>query len=110
MLNNVKKGAKVVRKSHNRDVIFVVDNIIKDKIAILTGITTRLKADSPVEDLEYVDRKEIIENNRNIDKKLSKIINMDEIKNNTKRSDKVIYLGKILHLDGDSCLDNKNSH
>ena len=111
MLNNVKKGDIVARKSHNKDVVFVVDLIIENKIAILTGITTRLKADSPIEDLEIVDKKEVINIYKSIDEKIDKTLcNKGIIKNNfLKRSDKIIYTGRILHLDGDSCLDNKNS-
>ena len=102
MLNNVKKGDIVARKSHNKDVIFVVDLIIENKIAILTGITTRLKADSPIEDLEIVDKKEVINIYKSIDEKIDKTLcNKEIIKNNfLKRSDKIIYTGRILHLDG----------
>ena len=59
MLKMIKRGDIVARKSYNKDVIFIVDMIINNKIAILTGITTRLKADSHIEDLELVNKKEI---------------------------------------------------
>ena len=111
MLNNIKKGDIVARKSYHKDVVFIVDLVINGKTAILTGITTRLKADSPIEDLELVDKKEITNIYKSIDEKIDKKINTKEnIKNNLlKRSNKIIYTGRILHLDGDSCLDNKNS-
>ena len=111
MLNNVKKGDIVARKSYNKDVIFVVNMIIDNKIAILTGITTRLKADSPVEDLELVDKKELINIYKSIDEKIYKNIGNKQItKNNLlKRSDKIIYTGKILHLDGDRKYSEKSS-
>ena len=111
-MNRIKKGDIVARKSYNKDVIFIVDVVIDNKIAILTGITTRLKADSPVDDLELINKKEIINIYKSIDDKIDKITNSKESMKNTflKRSDKIIYTGRILHLDGDSCLDNKNSH
>lgn len=111
MLNNVKKGDIVARKSHNKDVVFVVDLIIENKIAILTGITTRLKADSPIEDLEIVDKKEVINIYKSIDEKIDKTLcNKEIIKNNfLKRSDKIIYTGRILHLDGDRRYSEKSN-
>ena len=51
MLNKIKKGDIVARISYHKDVVFVVDSVINNQIAILTGITTRLKADAPVRDL-----------------------------------------------------------
>ena len=110
-MNNVKKGDIVARKSHNKDVVFVVDLIIENKIAILTGITTRLKADSPIEDLEIVDKKEVINIYKSIDEKIDKTLcNKGIIKNNfLKRSDKIIYTGRILHLDGDRKYSEKSS-
>ena len=110
-MKNVKKGDIVARKSYNKDVIFVVDMVINNKIAILTGITTRLKADSPIEDLELIDKKEIINIYKKIDEKIYKTIENKEIvrDNFLKRSDKIIYTGKILHLDGDKKYSEKSS-
>ena len=70
MLKMIKKGDIVARISYHKDVIFVVDLVIDNKIAILTGITIRLKADSPVEDLEVINKKEIDNIYRNIDEKI----------------------------------------
>ena len=111
MLNNIKKGDIVARKSYHKDVVFIVDLVINGKTAILTGITTRLKADSPIEDLELIDKKEITNIYKAIDEKIDKKIKTRESAKSSllKRSDKIIYTGRILHLDGDSCLDNKNS-
>ena len=107
MLKMIKKGDIVARISYHKDVIFVVDLVIDNKIAILTGITTRLKADSPVEDLEVINKKEIDNIYRNIDEKIDKKVNTKETSKGSflKRSDKIVYTGKILHLDG----DRKNS-
>ena len=108
-MKTIKKGDIVARRSYQKDVIFVVDMVIDDEIAILTGITTRLKADSPIEDLELVDKRELTYIYKSIDEKIDKTINNKEIIKNSflKRSNRIIYTGKILHLDGDSCLDNK---
>ena len=111
MLKNVRKGDIVARKSHNKDVIFVVDRIIKNQIAILTGITTRLKADSYIDDLEIIDKRDVQKVFSEIDKKIDKHANNTEIEKNSlfKRSNKVIYTGKILHLDGDKRYSEKSN-
>ena len=112
MLKEIRKGDVVARISHNKDVIFVVDRVINNKIVWLTGITTRLKADAPIDDVEVIEKSEIQKIYDDVNQKIKKEANSIEIERNNflKRSDKVIYTGKILHLDGDSCLDNKNSH
>lgn len=112
---NLKKGYLVARKSYGKDVIFVIDKIIKRKnnidYAILKGLTIRIKADAPTHDLEIVSKEEVdnslkileetikkrAESRNNIDKQhlsLSKIKGL-------KRYREIIYTGKILHLDGD---------
>ena len=110
MLKTIKKGDVVTRKSYNNDVIFIVDLVINNKIAILTGITTRLKADSPIDDLEIISKKEIDNIYKKIDEKIDKISNKANEKKDglLKRSNKVIYTGKILHLDGDRRYSEKS--
>ena len=110
-MKKIKKGDIVARISYHKDVIFVVDLVIDNKIAILTGITTRLKADSPVEDLEVINKKEIDNIYRNIDEKIDRKVNTKEILKGSflKRSDKIIYTGKILHLDGDRKYSEKSN-
>ena len=110
MLNNIKKGDVVTRKSYNNDVIFIVDLVINEKNAILTGITTRLKADSPIDDLEIISKKEIDNIYKKIDEKIDKISNKANEKKDSllKRSNKVTYTGKILHLDGDRRYSEKS--
>lgn len=110
-MKTIKKGDIVARRSYQKDVIFVVDMVIDDEIAILTGITTRLKADSPIEDLELVDKKELTYIYKSIDEKIDKTINNKEIIKNSflKRSNRIIYTGKILHLDGDKKYSEKSS-
>ena len=110
-MKNVRKGDIVARKSHNKDVIFIVDRIIKNQIAILTGITTRLKADSYIDDLEIIDKRDVQKVFAEIDKKIDKHANNTEIEKNSlfKRSNKIIYTGKILHLDGDKRYSEKSN-
>lgn len=110
-MKKIKKGDIVARISYHKDVIFVVDLVIDNKIAILTGITTRLKADSPVEDLEVINKKEIDNIYRNIDEKIDKKVNAKETSKGSflKRSDKIVYTGKILHLDGDRKYSEKSN-
>lgn len=111
MLNIVKKGDIVARKSHNKDVIFIVDMIIKNKIAILTGLTTRLKADADISDLEILDKEEIEKFLNKINERLAIKTNIKPVEKNSifNRSNKVIYTGKILHLDGDKRYSEKSN-
>ncbi len=112
---NLKKGYIVARKSYGKDVIFVIDKIIKRKnntdYAILKGLTIRIKADAPVDDLEIVSKEEIdnslrileetirkrAESRNNIEKKQLSLAKVKDLK----RYREIIYTGKILHLDGD---------
>ena len=109
-MNQIKKGDIVGRKSYCKDVAFIVKNIIKTKngnIAILRGIIERVEADSPVEDLEKIDKKDIKDSLKKlddkVDKKVAKIKQEDNYKigviaKNNRNIDKIIT-GKVLHLD-----------
>ena len=123
-MREIKKGSIVGRKSYHKDVLFVVKNIISTKngnIAILRGIIERVEADSDINDLEIIQKDDLKEylnkKNEEIEKKIEKSQKEQENKNykigilmkNTRSKEKIVT-GKILHLDGDSCLDNKNSH
>lgn len=75
----IKKGDIVVRKSYGKDIIFKVVKIIKSnnsQIAILKGVTLRIEADAPIEDLEMAQKQRIENNMRNLNIKLE-----DRIKN-----------------------------
>ena len=111
MLKEIRKGDVVARISHNKDVIFVVDRVINNKIVWLTGITTRLKADAPIDDVEVIEKGEIQKIYDDVNQKIKKEANSIEIERNNflKRSDKVIYTGKILHLDGDKRYSEKSN-
>lgn len=121
-----RKGDIVGRISYNKDVIFEITNILnnnkKEKIYILKGVTERIEADSPEEDLEILDKRMV---NENIKKQDSRIleriqtclvcedinnkINIQKYKILGKRSIKTIYTGKILHLDGDRKYSEKSA-
>ncbi len=115
-MENIKKGDIVGRKSYNKDILFIVDRIIKTSngkaIAMLKGLNIRIQADSYIDDLELIDKKIIQESERKLDKKFearlqryeTQLQNLDGLK----RSNKVIYTGKILHLDGDKRYSEKS--
>ena len=49
----IRKGDIVGRKSYGKDIIFIVDKLIRlnsnEEYAILKGMTMRIEADSPVD-------------------------------------------------------------
>lgn len=120
-MSKFRKGDIVGRISYNKDVIFEITKIIKtssnNEICILKGITERIVADSPPEDLEIMDKsivsKKIKSVEEKIENRIQKCINCEEYNikkknkmfyfiNNGKRGEnEKIYTGKILHLDGD---------
>lgn len=120
-MSKFRKGDIVGRISYNKDVIFEITKIIKtssnNEICILKGITERIVADSPPEDLEIVDKRIVNKKIKSIEDKIEnriqKCIKCGEYNvkkkskmfyfiNNEKRGENQnIYTGKILHLDGD---------
>ncbi len=119
-MRTLKKGDIVGRISYNKDIIFEIKNIIEisnnKKIAILKGITERIEADSYLDDLELMDKRDVELRIRTLDKKIQTRINeciekseqyiskakkWFSINNKENRSSKIVYTGKILHLDGD---------
>lgn len=106
-MNKIRKGDVVGRISYGKDIFFVVDRIItlKDnsKIAILKGLTIRIKADSSLEDLELIDNQIIKKHVTMVEQKMSAIIN--KCKKNTR---KYYQYGKVLHLDGDPRYSQKS--
>lgn len=93
-MNFVKKGDIVSRNSYNNDLLFFIDKIRGSenggKIAILKGLTIRIEADSPIEDLRKSSEIRI----NNDMKAINDVIDYREI-------GKKHFYGKILHLDGD---------
>lgn len=125
-MSDFKKGDIVGRVSYNKDVIFEISNIIKTsnnkEIMILKGITERIEADSPVEDLEIMDKRVVEARIKKLEEKMSTrieqclkdpkycICNVKKIFkwNEAKRSIRSIETGKILHLDGDKRYTEKS--
>lgn len=119
-MSKMKKGDVVGRVSYGKDILFTVERIIKKsdgkQIVILKGITVRVEADAPIEDLEIIEKQEIENSLRNLDTQLEERIKKYENKltfglnlfkkSKEKRSIEITHTGTILHLDGDSHLSN----
>jgi len=109
----IKKGDIVGRISYGKDVFFIVDNILKTRLnnefAILKGLNIRIMADSPTEDLELINKKDILDSIKHLDIDLEERIkaSKNRIANTFKRQK--IYTGKILHLDGDRKYSEKSA-
>ena len=117
-MEKIKKGDIVARKSHNLDILFSVEKIIRStngmRIAILKGITTRIVADAYLNDLVVLDSKEVDDSLRSLDIKIEDRINRLIKKGKEKfqykeRNFQDIKTGKILHLDGDRFYSDKSA-
>lgn len=117
-MEKIKKGDIVARKSHNLDILFSVEKIIRStngmRIAILKGITTRIVADAYLNDLVVLDSKEVDNSLRSLDIKIEDRINRLIKKGKEKfqykeRNFQDIKTGKILHLDGDRFYSDKSA-
>lgn len=116
-MEKIKKGDIVGRKSYGKDILFVVERIIKSssqkQIVILKGLNIRIQADSDMEDLELIDKKIIEEHEEKLAKRFRAELQKHEREDGKvewlKRSNKVIYTGKILHLDGDRRYSEKSN-
>ena len=112
-MERLRRGDIVARISYNKDILFEITNIIKTKkeeIYILKGITERIEADSTKEDLEKIDKRLAEVKVKNTENRIYNYIEEyikdyiykeNEEKNYQKRTSKIVYTGKILHLDGD---------
>lgn len=102
-MEKIRTGSIVTRKSYNNDILFTVEEINKtqynEKIANLKGVTLRIKADAPLNDLCVKNRLEVRNELDNIDKKID-----NQVKENRVFLERYmnILCGKILHLDGDA--------
>lgn len=103
-MKKIKKGDIVPRNSYQNDILFYVEKIVKTenrgKVAILKGVTIRIEADAPIDDLELPNESRIKENLKRIDKQI-------EFTNDYIDNRNVIRYGKILHLDGDRSYSEK---
>ena len=104
----IKKGDFVARKSYKKDILFIVDKVIQlsngKSYVILKGVTIRIEADAPIEDVEKVEESRVIGAEERIEKTL-----LERIKNNkTEHRNHIIKTGKILQLDGDKRYSEKS--
>ena len=117
-MEKIKKGDIVARKSYNKDILFNVKRIYKvnnEKMAILTGITKRVEADSKIEDLEIIEKeilnKRLSKIQDKIDTKINETVNKYKNKKIKVRDyndiKEEMITGKILHLDGDKKYSQK---
>ena len=105
---DIKKGDIVGRKSYNSDIFFIVDRIIKLSnqrvFAILKGITSRIEADAPIQDLSKIDEESFYRATHSVEEILNRRI--EAYKNNNRKPLEIT--GKILHLDGDRKYSEKS--
>lgn len=111
----VKNGDYVARESHGKDILFNVEKIIKlsngKENAILKGVTYRIKADAPIEDLCIIDKKEVMKMLEKFDFRIlemAKKIKLEDQNNSSKRNKMQAKPGLILHLDGDRKYSQKS--
>lgn len=111
----VKNGDYVTRESHGNDILFNVEKVIKlsngKQNAILKGVTYRIKADAPLEDLCIIKKEEALELIKKYDLRIlemAKKIKLEEQKSLSKRNKSQIRTGLILHLDGDKKYSQKS--
>lgn len=104
MLNKIKEGDIVGRKSYEKDIVFIVTRII-DRIAILKGVYERIEADSNISDLELIEKSKL---KQYIDKANNKINVKINENNREYKIQKRLITGKILHLDGDKRYSEKS--
>lgn len=107
----LKKGDIVGRISYEKDIVFVISNIIKcknEEIAILKGLITRIEADSPISDLELMQEAKIIQLLNKCEIELEKIKNNLILKEEQPLKRNRAHYGKILHLDGDKKYSEKS--
>ncbi|OPJ54798.1 sporulation peptidase YabG [Alkalithermobacter paradoxus] len=106
----MKKGDLVVRKSHGKDVLFRIIDVLEDekgrRNVVLKGINFRLLADSPIDDLEEV-REDEAGNyvfSKRIEALFEKVIKerTDRNRRYSRNTEGFGNPGKVLHLDGDA--------
>ena len=111
-MKKIRKGSIVARKSYNNDILFIVDKIISinnSKIALLTGLIERITADSPIDDLELVDKSVAKKKKKKLDYKINeRFQSLLSFNNKNNRANEKIVTGKILHLDGDRKYSEKS--
>lgn len=111
-IRKIKNGDYVTRKSHGNDILFNVEKIIKlsngKENALLKGLTYRIKADAPLEDLCLINKKEALEIIEKSDLRALETIKRLEKEKTSKRNKTQAKTGLILHLDGDKKYSQKS--
>ena len=106
----IRKGDIVARKSYGKDIIFIVDRLIKlrngDTYALLKGATIRIEADAYIEDLEKVEAYKLANSEKKTEEEMLKRIRQ----NKQEYRSYEIKTGKILHLDGDKRYSQKSAN
>ena len=106
---NLKKGDIVARKSYGKDIVFKIDRIIKlkngDIYCILKGVSVRIEADAPLNDIELVEQNRVAYIEKKIEEMIRKRINENKRYNRNYS----VKTGKILHLDGDKKYSEKSA-
>ncbi len=110
----VKSGDYVTRESYGKDILFNVEKVIKlsdgKENAILKGITSRVKADAPIEDLCIINKKEAVKIINKFDNNILEVAKkIKKQENSIQNRNKVqVKTGLILHLDGDKKYSQKS--
>lgn len=119
-MTKIRKGDIVGRISYGKDILFEVVKILNTpytSTALLKGITVRIMADAPINDLEIIKKQQVENNLRSLDNKLEERIQHNNIKikqgnhlfkRNLINSD-FSQTGTILHLDGDKKYSQKSA-
>lgn len=100
-----KIGDYVVRKSYGKDILFRITKLLPDDAAALVGVSFRISADAPIEDLEqaegmrYTEREDSTMITAESNVKTILIKRKEYPKSKMQMFEKP---GTVLHLDGDS--------
>lgn len=109
----IKIGDIVARTSYDKDILFIVEKINDQKMAMLKGLTIRIQADSNVEDLEIVGPKLVKEYlkrfDQRIDSQLRRKSRYYQRMGQYRRAEPIKGSGTILHLDGDKRYSEKSN-
>ncbi|ACL70916.1 sporulation peptidase YabG [Halothermothrix orenii] len=106
---SLNKGDFVTRRSHNRDLVFRIEDIKRDKV-ILRSFKFRLMADAPLDDLIKVDTGKITRIKKNLHEEALEILqkcrkhlilNTRVFRNSNSDAVYTEYPVRVLHLDGD---------
>lgn len=100
----IRIGDYVVRKSYNKDILFKVVSISDKGIVKLKGVSYRILADAPMEDLELAGGMRFTNKENNImeqiDENVKQILMEQELQ--SMGAPTLRKTGKVLHIDGDA--------